>query len=352
MALFARKKDPEPESSEVTAEPPAEAPPVTPDNSGDMKSVGVLSADIEKVKAQLASFYEMQKASNERFTRINEQIGELRSMILERDRANQKLEAKATQAVDLVNSVQPDKLMIDIRKSDSRVEALRATIESNETVMQNIVSELKDMRNRINTFKGMEQVVKLSEDTKKDLVSIKQVTATVERHADRVETMFSEVQRSLGEFNRYNDVTQNIDKSFKQVSTEFESIKAKVPTFASKKEVETLLGKFTDFENKAGNVLDTMNTRFDDMQRENDKTLRVKLEQLDQLLRGFQLLAEKTPDLDKYFNLLSEEAKKNAVKEPVEKIKQPGEKPEPLPATPPPKPGIVGKVKSIVPGNK
>ncbi len=268
-------------------------------------------------------------------------------MLLERDRANQKLEAKATQAVDLVQSVQPDKLMVDMRKTDTKVEALRATIESNETVMQNIVSELKEMRNRLNTFKGMEQVVKLSEDTKQELMTIKQVSATVERHADKVETMFSEVNKSFGDFKRFQGVTEGLDKDFKQVSNEFESMKAKVPSFASKKEVETLLGKFSDFEKKAGNVLDIMNKRFTEMEKENDRMLKQKLERLDQLLKGFETLAAKTPDLDKYFNLLTEEAKK-AAKADVEKVKKPGEEEEVK--APEGGGGIGGKLKGMIPG--
>jgi hypothetical protein len=67
-----------------------------------------LSADIIKLKAQFDQFAEMRKVFNERFTRTNEQIGELRGMIMDSNRAMQDVEVKTVKAVDLVEAVHPD----------------------------------------------------------------------------------------------------------------------------------------------------------------------------------------------------------------------------------------------------
>ena len=71
------------DQQEEIPEVPIAAPQKNVD-TGDM-SLARLTADVEKLKAQFTTFYELQKTTSERFSRINEQIGELRSMMIERD---------------------------------------------------------------------------------------------------------------------------------------------------------------------------------------------------------------------------------------------------------------------------
>ena len=231
MGLFGKKKEaPEPQADEGQQEtaPDQQAAPSSTD-----ASLPQIAADLEKLKAQFSSFYEMQKAANERFTRINEQIGELRAMILDREKSSQMLEAKATQAIDLVQSVQPDKLMVEMRKSDGKIEGLKANIESNESVLANAVSELKELRNKLSVFRGMDQMVKMNDDVKQELIEIKRVEATVARHADKVETIFSEVQKKFRDFDKFNDVVKDLDVAFKQLSSDTDALKVKVSELAS-----------------------------------------------------------------------------------------------------------------------
>ncbi len=350
MLFFKKKKKeetPPDESEEATEETALLPEKIDNPDTGDV-SLGKLSADVEKLKAQFSTFYEMQKASTTRFSMINEQIGELRAMHIERDKDSKYLEAKAQQAIDLVKTVQPDKLMIDLKKGDAKIDALRAGIESNENIINNVLKELREMRNLITVFRGMEQVVKLNEEVKAELAEIKKVNALVQRHADHVETIFSEMQKKSADFERLKGLTEDLDKSAKQLTSDFDSMNIKVANFASKKEVENLISRFDTFEKHANNILTLMNSRMDTFRREFNIEITKKLEKTDKLLKGFDLLAQKTPDLDQYFNLLSEEAKKVPQAEvKVEKIKEPGEaKEEPLKE--PEKKSIFSRMKEVI----
>lgn len=356
MLFFKKKKEKEDEQDTSKEEPAQEdsgelpevpvAPPKKSEEIGDA-SIGKLMADVEKLKAQFGTFYDLQKASTERFSRINEQIGELRSMIIERDKASQYLEAKTTQAIDLVKTVQPDKFMIELRKNEGKIEALKAGMEGSESITGNIVNELKEVKNKINVFRGMEQVLSLNEEAKKEFLEIKKIQAVVERHGDKIETIFVEMQKKFSDFIKFSDSVKDLDKSFKQISSEFDSIKVKISDFATKKEVENLISKFDDFEKYTGSIIKLMNSRFDELQKGLTQEFSKKFQETDKLLHGFEILAQKTPDLDKYFNLLSEEAKKapqENVK--VEKIKELGEEPK-EPALPESSGGVLGKLSKI-----
>ncbi len=217
-----------------------------------------------------------------------------------------------------------------------------------------MMSELKDVKARVNIFRGMEQVIQLNEEAKKALLEVKKVQSVVERHADKVETIFTEMNKKFADFVKFADTVKDLDKSFKQISSDFDSIKVKMADFATKKEMENLITKMDDFEKYTGSIIKLINNRFEKLQKELTDDFRHKFDDTDKLLRGFETLAMKTPDLDKYFNLLSEEAKRAAEKAAApaqpEKLKEVGEEaPEPKPEQ---KESILGKVKGILPFGK
>jgi hypothetical protein len=233
-------------------------------------STAALSADIMKLKAQFDQFAELRKIINERFTRINEQTGELRGMILDTNRAMQDMEVKTVKAVDLVEAVHPDKLMVDVRKQDAKIEALKANIESNDSIMKSLMDQLKEMRHQLTSFRGIEEVVKLNEEVKKELMNIKKVQATVERHSDKIESIFIESQKRFQEFETLTDKMKEIQKQLTPVIQQADQNKVKLQTLAPKKDVENLINKLNDFEKHVGNVIDLLTKRANDMPKEVD----------------------------------------------------------------------------------
>jgi chromosome segregation ATPase len=233
-------------------------------------ATAALSADIIKLKAQFDQFAELRKVINERFTRINEQVGELRGMIMDANRAMQDIEVKTVKAVDLVDAVHPDKLMVEVKKQDAKIESLKANIESNDSIMKSIMDQLKEMRHQLTAFRGIEQVVALNEEVKKELMNIKKVEATVERHSDKIEGIFIESQKRFQDFESLTERLKDIQKQISSITEQTDQHKVKLVTTASKKEVEDLISKVNDFEKHVGNIIDLLTKRANDLPKEID----------------------------------------------------------------------------------
>jgi len=237
--------------------------------------------ELTKVYAQLESFGELRKANSERFSRLSEQLGELRGMIVDTNKAMSKIEVAATKAVDLVESVHPEKLMIEVRKQDGKVEALRANIESNEAILKDLMGEIKKMREQMNFYKGTEQVVQLNEEVKQELANIKKMEAVIERHADKVETIFLEVEKKFSEFDKFDSIVKDLQGSMKKMEGEFDKVRVKLDLKEEKKEFVTLVDKFNDFEKHTTNLLKLLDERSktlkDDLEKEFQR-LKVRLE--------------------------------------------------------------------------
>jgi hypothetical protein len=245
MGWFSRKKEPEPQQESGEGEEEEQKPAVS----------GNVEAELTRMKSSIEAFNEVRKANAEQFTRISEQIGELRGALMDTNKAVGTIEVASTKAIDLVNSVQPDKLMIEVRKTDGKVEALRANIEANESIMKDIMKEMKEMRAQMSFYKGVDQVVKMNNEIKQELIDIKKTEGLVGKHADRVETIFLEVEKKFYDFEKFNEAVKELDRAFKKSSVDFDKMRVNVDEKADKKEFVKMVDKFTDFEKHTSNIL-------------------------------------------------------------------------------------------------
>lgn len=248
MGFFSRKKA-EPKSQEEQGADGEESEEQKPAVSGNIE------AELSKIKSSLEALNEVRKANADQFTRTSEQIGELRGALMDTNKAVGVIEVASTKAIDMVNSVQPDKLMIEVRKIDSKVEALRANIEANESIMKDIMKEMKDIRGQMGFYKGVDQVVKMNNEIKQELIDIKKTEGVIGKHADKVETIFVEVEKKFYDFEKFNDAVKELDRSFKKISSDFDKTRVNVDEKADKKEFVKMFDKFTDFEKHTSNIL-------------------------------------------------------------------------------------------------
>ncbi len=245
--LFGRKKkkkeepgDKEGEKKEENPAVPAPAPAASP---GDSAAVTKLQTEVDRMKASIEAFAEVRKSFTERFSRISEQIGELRSMILERDKSIQQIELKSIKAYDLVASVQPEKIMTQVQKQDAKTEALKANLEGNESIMDRVMEELKSVKKKVEFFRGVEEIVKLSEEVKKELIEIKKIESKISINADKVETIYAEMRKKFQFVDEVEGKLNEMKVGADQNSKDVNFLKDRLGGLASKDEVERLVSK-------------------------------------------------------------------------------------------------------------
>jgi len=241
--LFGRKKKKkEPEDIEKNREPPV-IEHSSPPSPGDLAPITKLQTEVDRMKASMEAFAEVRKSFTERFSRVSEQIGELRSMILERDKGIQEIELKAIKSYDLVAAVQPEKIMTQVQKQDAKTEALKANLEGNESIMERVMEELKNVKKKVEFFRGVEEIIKLSEEVKKELIEIKKIESKTSLNADKVDTIYAEMRKKF-QFvdeaeSKLNEIKIGTDQNTKDVTF----LKERIGSLASKDEVENLVRK-------------------------------------------------------------------------------------------------------------
>lgn len=249
MFDFLKKKkdeDSSEESAEETSEKKVEVAPVEVSGAASADVIK-LKTEIEKLKAGSEAFKEVRSSFSERFTRTSEQIGELRSMILERDRTIQEVELKAVKSSDLVSSVQPEKLMTEVQKQEVKIEALKANLEGNESIMNRIMEELRETRKKVEFFRGVEEIIKLSEEVKSELIEIKKVEGRINTQTDKVNTIYAEMRTRIQDLDAFKAQTMDAKASIEQNAKDVEFVKGKITNLAEKSELDKLVAKLQSY---------------------------------------------------------------------------------------------------------
>ena len=215
-------------------------------------------AELIRLKTQVEALHELRKATNERFSRISEEIGELRSMITEKERQISSLSTAAIKASDLVKEVRPEKLMAEVKKQEMRTEALNAKMEGNDVRLEGIFQELKTIKNQISSYRGADEILKLNEEVKGELVSVERVKAITEQHADKVEEIFIHVQKQFAEFQRFSEMAKRLDSSFKEILGEFEDFKIRFSGLVEKRDFDSFREKMNKITIKIDKDMENM----------------------------------------------------------------------------------------------
>ncbi|PIN90992.1 hypothetical protein COU60_00025 [Candidatus Pacearchaeota archaeon CG10_big_fil_rev_8_21_14_0_10_34_76] len=245
-----KKKDEETEESsgegeENTSDEVEENEPKKIEKTKSSGDIGLtkLSTDMDRVKASIESFGEVRKSLTERISHISEQIGELRAMILDRDRTIQKIELKSIKAADMVETVQPEKMMVEVQKVNAKFEALKANLEGNEAIMDRVLEELKETRRKLEFFRGVQEIVKLSEEIKKELIDIKKIEAGVGVNTDKVQTIYIELKKKFEDIESFGDNLQEIKVQVDQNFKDIDNMKTKMADVAQKEDLDNTLKK-------------------------------------------------------------------------------------------------------------
>lgn len=210
------------------------------------KSLGEAGIQFEKVQAKLNAIEEFTKSFSERFSNINQQIGEVRSANLGNEKALAKISAEAAKAVDVVKEVKPRDLRVDYQKANVKLEALDEKIRSNKELVDSTMNELNEFRRKSKIFIGTEGLLKLNEDVKKDLLSVQKLVSKVKFHADKAENVFLEVRKGFAESQKVNALVENLDKTYSGLKEQMDKLKVNASQLSSRKELEEVRGDFDE----------------------------------------------------------------------------------------------------------
>jgi chromosome segregation ATPase len=218
--------------------------------NGSARARKRLDLEIERLKAQMDSMMRMREAVDSRFSEVSERIGEVRAMVLKLERETAAIRGEAEKAMRAVEETHPESIYAEFKKREAEFSVLRDRIASNERIMHQMLDEVKQLRRTVQTFRGIEALRKMSEEIKADLVDLKRTKSQIDRTADKVESIFTELTGNFKRMARLSAGLEAVEKSVRELFREVSSLSAKAGEGVKKSELEGITKELMELKEK------------------------------------------------------------------------------------------------------
>jgi chromosome segregation ATPase len=287
---------------------------------------------VERLDAKIATLDDYRKVTDEKISRISEEIGELRSTFLALDKRFSPLEVNAERALKAVSEVMPEKIRADFQKIEREILGIRAEIERMNTIIDSVRSDEKKLMEAFEKIKNVENVLDISKKIEEKIARVEEASRYADRVSAKTEVVFSELSGKLAEIERQKGKISRLDELTKELVKTLDEISLKIPKFAEKVEVsklgEEILSKIKSIEPESikMEIAKEINSRVGTLREEITNSLREientkkSLEEIPKKVESLSLeLAQSKSEI--------EELKKSMTKEiPIEEMKAEYEK--------------------------
>lgn len=262
--LVGGEKKPEPKK-----EPKEEKP-----KSG-VSSLDELVLKVEKMQGKIESLEEIRHAVDERFQRFSEEIGELRSSLLEKDKTFNKIDAGFSKMEDIVKELDPAYLRKELDKRTEGITRNQAKTESLEMQIKELSKGLKDFRDILARIKDVKNLVNMSNEINTAATKIEKERRTINKTAAKIETIFSELSKKISEFNAYKDKIDFNAETMHDLMKSLDMLEVKLEGFLKKEDMDKINDKFerlhTDYKDDIQEIKDIVNLLVSSLKKTNLK---------------------------------------------------------------------------------
>ena len=151
----------------------------TPERRPKKKKNGKLrskkSIELEKIKATIDAIKETKRSTDEMIQRMTEGMGELRSMVFQREGLFKDMESKIKRLEDDVSDLKPERIAKEFGKRDKNLQQNQMRLEKLENRTSNVLKILSDIRNLLKSIGGLENIAKVSRSITDKSVKIDEI---------------------------------------------------------------------------------------------------------------------------------------------------------------------------------
>ena len=175
-----------------------------------------------------------------RISEVLSQVGELRSVIVTKERYFNQVESKVEKLFDQVNMLRPEETEKKINDLRLKINGLEASLEKSEatvTNMQDTVNKLNEKMGEVKSFKNVADYMKNIQEMENNITKTKDF---IEKKSARVELFAQDFQDKLESVDRLSEQLKAMEQSLNQLDRRKDEIQQKMGEAASQEDLKKL----------------------------------------------------------------------------------------------------------------
>lgn len=195
--------------------------------------------EIEKMKALVESIKESRKISDEKIQRVVEGLAEIRTMVYGREASTKEQEIKFEKVMDIMNKLEPEKLMMELSKRDKEMSDQKLRMDKLEETTKEFGEMFKRIEKLLKDIGSLENVVKVSNEASEKLMSMQNIETSNRKMLDKIQGIYAELSKRMEEFMLYKAKQSRIEDLVNELLKNLDSVNTKMDFFVTKEDMES-----------------------------------------------------------------------------------------------------------------
>ena len=199
----------------------------------------------EKLEGKMESERAVTTGIEERMSQLSEQIGELRSMILDRERSYNEIDAGFKKIEAITEEIQPAMIKKDFDKKERQIVELSVNVERVNAMICEANKQVKQFREQMDKIKSLDNLLKVSKNIEENISKIKDTEKYTGRMAAKTEELFTELDKRISRFASQTAKIESLDELSMELVKSLDKNEIKLKEAVFKEDLEKLKNTIT-----------------------------------------------------------------------------------------------------------
>jgi hypothetical protein len=205
-----------------------------------------------KLKAFVDALKEDKAGEREGTQRITEEVGETRSAMSSVESRLSEMELKLEDVSETLADLKPQRFAKELQKKEEEIKMHDARIEKLDDMSSTILKRVNQIQIILEKLGNIESIADMTKDLSKKMVSLDDKEKKITRLADKIDSMFVEINKRLEEFMFYKAKQDSLDDLSKEMLKSMDELTTKLTRYAEKDDLELLRDTL---ENKINTII-------------------------------------------------------------------------------------------------
>ncbi|MBN2042948.1 MAG: hypothetical protein JW754_04035 [Candidatus Aenigmarchaeota archaeon] len=220
--------------------------------------IDALSMKIEKIQAKMEMNDDLRKTTDERISSLSEEIGELRSALLEKEKTFNQMESSFKKIIDVTEEIKPEKIVKEIADKGNEIEKNQSRLDALDVKYEDMRKNVKEIKALLEKVKDIKKIFLLSEQLDEKINKVEEERRNITRMTGKIEAMFSEIGEKLKEFEKSREKIEVNSEAVYDLMKSLDALEVRIEKFADKEKLDQILDSVGDMKNAAENRIDDM----------------------------------------------------------------------------------------------
>ncbi len=210
------------------------------DLTGATSRLDNMSITVEKLEGKMENERAVATGIEERISRLTEEIGELRSMILDRERGFNDIETGFKKIEAMAEEMQPEMIKKNLDRKERDIIQISVQMEKVDAIVSETNRQIKLFREQMDKIKSLDNLLRVSKDIEKNISKIKDTERYTGRMAAKTEELFTELDKRITQFATQSSKIDSLDELTKELMESFDKTEVKLKEAVFKEDLEKL----------------------------------------------------------------------------------------------------------------